>query len=161
MLGTRVLENRPAAKLTFVPRIVSEAFDQWGFVLTVAATVRYMRAMSVMLNVRSGAALLGFLACGALMAEEPEVVLGGNLNGSQNAPEARRVTLGSNLFVDPCNSCNYDSNGNGYAVVGPDNCLSPGTTQWVGVPFIAAATGVPKQISVPIIVRDPRNCPTP
>src|SRR5439155_17536151 len=101
--------------------------------------------------------IVAALACGAVLAEEPEIVLGGNLNGSQTA---RRVTLGSNLFVEPCNSCNYDSNDNGPAVVGPDNCLSPGTTQWIGVPFIAAATGVPKQISVPLIVRDPRNCPS-
>ena len=35
-----------------------------------------------------------------------------------------------------------------------------GTTQWVAVPFIAAATGVSKQISAPIILFDPRNCPT-
>ena len=104
--------------------------------------------------------IVAALACGALMAEEPDVVLGGNVNESQNAVKARRVTLGGNLFVEPCNSCNYDSNKNGPAVVGPDNCLSPGTTQWVGVPFIAAATGVPKQISVPLIVRDPRNCPS-
>jgi hypothetical protein len=116
--------------------------------------------MGLCIGGRIGGALLGILACGAVMAEEPEVVLGGDLNRSQEAPEARRVTLGSNLFVEPCNSCNYDSNDNGYAVVGPDNCLSPGTTQWIGVPFIAAATGVPKQISVPIIVVDPRHCPT-
>ena len=42
--------------------------------------------------------IVAALACGALMAEEPDVVLGGNLNGSQTA---RRVTLGSNLFVEP------------------------------------------------------------
>jgi hypothetical protein len=112
------------------------------------------------MRVRIGGALLGILACGALMAEEPEFVLGGDLNGSQNVPEARRVTLGSNLFVEPCNSCNYDSDALGYAVVGPDNCLSPGTTQWLGVPFIAAVTGVPKRISVPITLLDPRHCPT-
>jgi hypothetical protein len=118
-----------------------------------------MEAMRVRLSARIGGALLGIVACGAVLVEEPEAVLGGDLNGTQNAPEARRVTLGGNLFVEPCNSCNYDSNKNGYAVVGPDNCLEPGTTQWLGVPFIAAATGVPKQIAVPLIVRDPRHCP--
>src|SRR5215467_2908110 len=107
-----------------------------------------------------GVALVGILTCGALMAEEPYFVFGCDLNGTQTAPEATRITLGSNLFVEPCNSCNYDSNENGYAVVGPDNCLEPGTTQWVGVPFIAAATGVPKQIAAPIIVVDPTHCPT-
>ena len=34
------------------------------------------------------------------MAGEPELVLGGDLNGSQTAPEAPRITLGSNLFVE-------------------------------------------------------------
>jgi len=108
----------------------------------------------------NGWAGIGILACAAVFAQEAEAVLGGDLDGVQTAPDRRRVTLGSNLFVEPCNSCNYDSNDNGPAVVGPDNCLSPGTTQWIGVPFIAAATGVPKQISVPLIVRDPRNCPS-
>ena len=116
--------------------------------------------MSVSVSGKIGGALLGLLACGAVLAEEPELVLGGDLNGSQNAPDARRVTLGSDLFVEPCNTCNYDSNAGGYFVLGPDNCLVPGTTQWLGVPFIAAATGIPKQISVPIIVADPTHCPS-
>ena len=46
------------------------------------------------------------------------------------------------------------------AVVGPDNCFLPGTTQWVAGAFIAAATGVPEQISAAIILRDPSDCPT-
>src|SRR5436190_8419060 len=119
-----------------------------------------MESMDVCVGRSIGGALLSILACGAVMAEEPEVVLGGDLNRSQEAPEARRVTLGSNLFVEPCNSCNYNSNAGGYFVWGPDNCISPGSTEWLAVPFIAGATGVPKQISVPIIVADPRHCPT-
>src|SRR6266446_1793505 len=119
-----------------------------------------MEAMGVCVGRSIGGVLLGILACEALMAQEPEVVLGGSLNGSQTAPEARRVTLGSNLFVEPCNSCNYDSNAPSYFVFGPDNCFLPGQTQWIAVPFIASATGVPKQISVPIILFDPRHCPT-
>ncbi len=105
-----------------------------------------------------GGVLLGILACGAVMAEEPDFALGGS--GLRNAPVAQRVTMGGNLFVEPCSSCNYNSDAPGYFVVGPDNCINPGTTQWIGVPFIAAGTGVPKQISAPIIVADPRNCPT-
>ena len=46
------------------------------------------------------------------------------------------------------------------SVVGPDNCIKPGTTQWLAVPFIAAASGIPKQVSASIIVADPRHCPT-
>jgi hypothetical protein len=106
---------------------------------------------------RIGGALLGIVACGAVMAEEPDVVLGGDLNGSQTA---RRVTLGSNLFLEPCSSCEYDSSAPSAFVLGPNNCTVPGTTQWVAVPFIAAATGIPKQISAPIILFDPRHCPT-
>jgi len=107
-----------------------------------------------------GLGMVAALACGAVLAEEPEFVLGGNLNGSQTAPEARRITFGSNLFVEPCSSCNYDSNAPSWFVIGPDNCFVPGTTQWIAVPFIAAATGAPKQISAPIILFDPRHCPT-
>ena len=83
-----------------------------------------------------GWAVIGILACGAVMAEEPEVVLGGNLNRPQNTSEAQRVTLGSNLLVEPCNSCDYDSNAPSYFVIGPDNCSVPDMTQWVAVPFM-------------------------
>jgi hypothetical protein len=116
--------------------------------------------MSVSVCGRIGGVLLGILAGGTLMAEEPDFVLGGHVNGSQAAPEARRITFGSNLFVEPCSSCNYDPNAPSAFVLGPDNCFVPGTTQWIAVPFIAAATGVPKQISAPIILFDPRHCPT-
>ena len=74
-----------------------------------------------------GWAVIGILVCAAVFAEEPDVVLGGNLNGSQTAPEARKITFGSNLFVEPCSSCNYDFNAPGYFVIGPDNCFVPGT----------------------------------
>jgi hypothetical protein len=94
------------------------------------------------------------------MAGEPEFVLGEDLNGSQTAPVLRSVTFGSNLFVEPCSSCNYDSNAPSAFVLGPNNCFVSGTTQWIAVPFIAAMTGVPKQISAPVILFDPRHCPT-
>jgi hypothetical protein len=94
--------------------------------------------------VKIGLGIVAALASGAVMAEEPEFALGGNVNGLQNAPEARRLTFGNNLFVEPCSSCNYDPNAPSAFVLGPDNCFVPGTTQWIAVPFIAAATGVPK-----------------
>jgi hypothetical protein len=71
--------------------------------------------MGVAVGARIGGALLCILPCAAALTEEPELVLGGD--DLRNAPVARKVTLGNNLFV------------NGYAVIGPDNCLSPGTTQ--------------------------------
>src|SRR5436309_1569816 len=102
-------------------------------------------SMSVSVCWRIGGALLLIVACGAVLAQEPDFVLGGDLNGLRNAPKVRRITFGSNLFVEPCSSCNYNSNAPSWFVLGPDNCFVPGTTQWIAVPFIAAATGVPKQ----------------
>jgi len=115
--------------------------------------------MSVSVGGRIGGVLFGILACGAVLAEEPEFVLGGNLNGLQNAPEAGRITLGSNLFLEPCSSCNYDSSAGGYFLWGPDNCTSPGRLEWLAVPFIASATGIPERLSAPVILTDPRHCP--
>src|SRR6266536_624065 len=116
--------------------------------------------MDQSINGKLGTALLAVWVCGAVIAGEQEFVVGGNLKGSQTAPEARRITFESNLFVEPCSSCNYDSNAPSASVLGPDNCFVPGTTQWIAVPYIATATGVPKQISSPIILFDPRHCPT-
>ena len=45
-------------------------------------------------------------------------------------------------------------------MVGPDNCIQPGTTQWLAGAFIAAATGVPKQISAADHPRRSSDCPT-
>ena len=74
-------------------------------------------------------------------------------------PAASPIRFGSNLLRTPCNTCRYSDAG-GYFVVGPDNCISPGTTQWLAVSFIAAATGVPDRISAAIILFDPSDCPT-
>ncbi len=76
-----------------------------------------------------------------------------------DGPVASTIIFGSNLISDPCATCNY-SDGGGYFVVGPDNCIQPGTTQWLAGTFIASATGVPEQISAPIILADPSHCPT-
>jgi len=66
------------------------------------------------------------------------------------APDSIDVTFGGNLIVDPCTACNYDSVAGGYYVWGTNNCISPGTTQWIAVPFISNATGVPKKITASI-----------
>ena len=81
-------------------------------------------------------------------------------NESGVPPAAGQITFGSNLFVDPCTGCNYDSNVVGYAVLGPRNCIQPGTSERLAVSFIAAATGTPERISAAIILYDPVNCPT-
>jgi hypothetical protein len=72
--------------------------------------------------------------------------------------DATRITFGGNYVLDPCRSCKYDPDPSGYAVVGPDNCTQPGTTQWEAVPFIAAENGVVDRISTSIIMENP-NCP--
>jgi hypothetical protein len=118
-----------------------------------------MEAMGVCIGERIGGALLGILACGAVLAQGPEMVSGGNPGYAPDGPVASTIIFGSNLISDPCASCNY-SDREGYAVVGPDNCIQPGTTQWVAGAFIASATGVPEQISAAIILRDPSDCPT-
>jgi hypothetical protein len=115
--------------------------------------------MGVSVSGKIGAALLGILACGVVLAQGPEMVAGGNAGAAPDGSVASTITFGSNLISDPCATCNY-SDREGYAVVGPDNCIQPGTTQWVAGNFIASATGVPKQISAAVIVRDPSNCPT-
>ncbi len=115
--------------------------------------------MGVSVGGRIGGALLGILACGTVLAQAPEIVPDGNARNAPNGPVASTIIFGSNLISDPCATCNY-SDREGYAVVGPDNCLSPGTTQWLAVPFIAAITGVPEQISAPISLVDPEHCPT-
>jgi hypothetical protein len=94
-----------------------------------------------------------------VLAKGPEIVPGGNPSDAPDSPVASTIIFGSNLISDPCATCNY-SDREGYAVLGPDNCFIPGTTQGLAGAFIAAATGVPEQISAAIILRDPSDCPT-
>jgi hypothetical protein len=115
--------------------------------------------MAVRVGGRIGGTLLGILVCGAVLPQGPEIVLGGNAGVAPEGRGASTIIFGSNLISDPYTTCNYSDDG-GYALLGPDNCYLPGTTQWLAGTFVASATGVPKQISVPIILKDPSNCPT-
>ena len=101
-----------------------------------------------------GLALLALAGCGAVLGQQ----LADEREGSE-AAAAGRVTFGSNFSVDPCRSCQYDPEPSGYAVIGPNNCLEPGTTQGEAVPFIAAASGVPDRITTSLILEDPAHCP--
>gem|GEM_PF-1085783 len=107
---------------------------------------------------KTGVALLGMLACGVAWAQEPNVPFTENDNAQQNSDEAARTLFWSNLLSDPCSTCDYSEDG-GYAVVGPDNCIAPGTTQWIAGMFIASASGVAERISAAVILRDPESCP--
>ena len=102
-----------------------------------------------------GLVILGIGTCETLMAQQ------GNQEDSSaaTAPDAGRITFGGNFVSDPCLTCKYDPDPSGYAVVGPDNCTEPGTTQWEAVPFIAAASGVPDRITTSVILENPANCP--
>jgi hypothetical protein len=99
-------------------------------------------------------AIVTLALAAALRAEEVE-----KSAGAGGTPEAGRITFGGNFVVDPCLTCKYDPDPSGYAVVGPDNCTEPGTTQWEAVPFIAAASGVPDRITTSVILENPANCP--
>src|SRR5437870_4051965 len=108
---------------------------------------------------KTGLAIFATLAYGAAMGQDPEIAPGRSDVGTSQCPDASPIKFGSNLFRTPCNTCRY-SDGGGYFLWGPDNCFSPGTTQWLAVPFIAAVTGVPDRISAAIILADPAKCPT-
>ena len=57
----------------------------------------------------------------------------------------------SNLVTDTTcvGGCNY-STANGYFVLGPNNCFSPGATQWISFPFVASRTGAVRQVMLSI-----------
>ena len=80
-------------------------------------------------------------------------------NAFRASAEAQ-VTSCSNLFVEPCGTCDYNPNPSGFSVRGPDNCSFPGDVQRVAVSFIAAASGVPERVSASIILQNPTDCPT-
>ena len=94
--------------------------------------------------------LLATLTCGTVMAQSLRVAQGRAPVVPMRNADAVTAVFGSNLVVDPCSSCNYDSVSGGYYVWGANNCISPGTTQWIGVRFIAAASGTPRRISTSI-----------
>src|SRR5438132_1457143 len=108
---------------------------------------------------KTGLAIFATLVCGAVMGQDLGIARDRSEAGLSQGAAASPIRFGSNLFRTPCNTCRY-SDGGGYFVVGPDNCISPGTTQWLAVSFIAAATGVPDRISAAIILADPAACPT-
>lgn len=79
-------------------------------------------------------AILALMACGGALAQELSNVAEDSITIPYTAADGTRTTFGSNLFREPCSTCNYDSSAPGYFVVGPDNCILPGTTQWLAVP---------------------------
>ena len=104
-------------------------------------------------------ALLALMACGGALAQEPFRGLGQLAVLPSPMSGVSRLIFGNNLVRDPCTTCNYSEEG-GYFVWGLENCTSPGRAEWLAVPFIASATGVPERISAAIILAEPAACPT-
>jgi hypothetical protein len=57
----------------------------------------------------------------------------------------------SNLVVDPCTACNYDSAAGGYYVWGSTNCELTATIQYIAIPFVAARAGVPRRLEASVV----------
>gem|GEM_PF-2363733 len=104
-----------------------------------------------------GLSVCSAFLCGTLTAQQ---IGEDHPQGSGTAPDASRITFGTNFAADPCDTCKYNSEPSGYAVWGRDNCSFPSDVQAVAVPFVAAASGVPDRISTSIILNDPVGCPT-
>jgi hypothetical protein len=96
--------------------------------------------------------ILATLACGAAMAQNMKVAPGRSAVVPLRMPDAitAGAPFGTNLVLDACTGCNYDSVAGGYYVWGVNNCESPGTTQWIAVPFWASKSGTPRRISASI-----------
>lgn len=72
------------------------------------------------------------------------------------APEAPAAApFYSNLVVDPCTACNYDTV-DGVFLIGPNNCFAPGVTQWLAYPFVSTKTGAVRRVS--LAVTDSGQC---
>jgi hypothetical protein len=94
-------------------------------------------------------ACIALMACGSAFAQGGKIQSGPYKGpmvpmAASDAPDA---VFYSNMQVDPCTSCSYDTN-NGYLVLGPNNCGIPGSTQWLAYPFISNATGTTRQVTL-------------
>lgn len=82
--------------------------------------------------------------------------------GRDTAPSREMSPLvngfGGNLETNACTGCTFDEVDGGYYVWGTNNCIAPGTTQWIAVPFICKRTGNTRQITAGVEL-DPA-CPT-
>lgn len=88
------------------------------------------------------------MACGTLMAQGLVKAPGRNTGPSAGHDSVLVNAFGGNLENNACTGCNFDELTGGYYVWGTNNCIAPGTTQWIGVPFIAKRSGTTRQVSV-------------
>jgi hypothetical protein len=84
------------------------------------------------------------LACGTAFAQQAKMT-SGPYHGpiipmaAPDAPDAARPFY-TNLDINACTGCRYSTD-NGYFILGPNNCFSPGATQWLAYPFSAKKSG--------------------
>ena len=94
------------------------------------------------------------MACGTAFAQQGKVTSGPYKGpiapmAARPVPDSPDAVIYSNLVVDPCTSCNY-STINGLFIWGPNNCFSPGSTQWIAFPFIPRITSAVRQVKLAI-----------
>jgi len=66
------------------------------------------------------------------------------------APEAPAAgPFYTNLVTNTCTGCNYSAD-NGYFILGPSNCFSPGATQWISYPFVSTKAGAVRTVKLSI-----------
>ena len=79
------------------------------------------------------------MAGGTAFAQQGKMRSGpyhGPMAPTMTAPDAPDAVIFTNLEANACTGCNYSTD-NGYFVLGPNNCFSPGATQWIAYPFVA------------------------
>lgn len=96
--------------------------------------------------------LFAIIACGTAFAQQgtlraPPYTGPMTPMAAQDNPAA--LPFYSNLVVSSCTSCNYDTQ-DGVFVLGPNNCFSPGSTQWLAYPFIASKSGNVRTVQLAI-----------
>jgi hypothetical protein len=95
-------------------------------------------------------AIVATMACGTLMAQGLVKAPGRQTGPAQNSDSVQVNGFGGNLETNACTACNFDELTGGYYVWGTNNCIAPGTTQWIGAPFISKRSGTTRQISAGI-----------
>jgi hypothetical protein len=139
------------------PRICSENCSDYSFFVLVVTRFYLAKEAEMGIYERktfiTSCCLLAVIACGTAFAQQGKITSGpyqgpkvpmGPLEPPAAAPFF--TNLGAN---DACTSCNY-STANGFLLLGPNNCFSPGATQWLAYPFISTKAGSVRQVILAI-----------
>ena len=93
------------------------------------------------------------MACGTAFAQQGKITSGPYKGPiapmTATSPDSPDAVIYSNLVVDPCTACNY-STINGLFIWGPNNCFSPGSTQWIAYPFTARVSQAVRTVKLAI-----------